>query len=104
MIAAAEIQRMAGTLGVSPDVVEHDYALGCFLHFLAEVDEIKTGWIFKGGTCLSKCHLDHYRFSEDLDFTLSRGSTPEEMVKLLDQAKSRAQAELGLRMDILRRA
>ncbi len=25
--------------------------------------------LFKGGTCLTKCYLGYYRFSEDLDFT-----------------------------------
>ena len=70
MIAPAEIQRASAALGVSPDVVEHDYALGCFLHFLAELAEIKRSWVFKGGTCLAKCHFSHYRFSEDLDFSL----------------------------------
>jgi hypothetical protein len=24
---------------------------------------------FKGGTCLAKCYLDYFRFSEDIDFT-----------------------------------
>ena len=35
MIAPSEIQRTSAALGVSQDVVEHDYALGCFLHFLS---------------------------------------------------------------------
>jgi predicted nucleotidyltransferase component of viral defense system len=29
----------------------------------------KEDYAFKGGTCLTKCHLGYYRFSEDLDFT-----------------------------------
>ncbi len=32
--------------------------------------QTKDSWIFKGGTCLKKCFFEHYRFSEDLDFTL----------------------------------
>ncbi len=28
-------------------------------------------WLFKGGTCLKKCFFETYRFSEDLDFTLT---------------------------------
>ena len=28
-------------------------------------------WVFKGGTCLKKCYFETYRFSEDLDFTLT---------------------------------
>ena len=33
--------------------------------------EISESWVFKGGTCLKKCFFETYRFSEDLDFTLS---------------------------------
>ncbi|MCK5282975.1 MAG: nucleotidyl transferase AbiEii/AbiGii toxin family protein [Nanoarchaeota archaeon] len=29
----------------------------------------KEKYAFKGGTCLTKCYLGYYRFSEDLDFT-----------------------------------
>jgi predicted nucleotidyltransferase component of viral defense system len=29
----------------------------------------KDRYAFKGGTCLTKCYLGYYRFSEDLDFT-----------------------------------
>ena len=28
-------------------------------------------WVFKGGTCLKKCYFETYRFSEDLDFSLT---------------------------------
>ena len=34
-------------------------------------DEISETWVFKGGTCLKKCFFETYRFSEDLDFTLT---------------------------------
>jgi predicted nucleotidyltransferase component of viral defense system len=27
--------------------------------------------VLKGGTCLKKCYFETYRFSEDLDFTLT---------------------------------
>lgn len=32
--------------------------------------ELSDAWAFKGGTCLKKCYIETYRFSEDLDFTL----------------------------------
>ena len=100
MIAPSEIQRTSAALGVSQDVVEHDYALGCFLHFLSGVLEVQRSWIFKGGTCLAKCHFTHYRFSEDLDFTLTESIQPDALGKLLDQAKTATQAETGIKMDI----
>ena len=83
-----------------PDVVEHEHALGCFLRYLAEVREIRTNWIFKGGTCLAKRHFDRYRFSEDLDFTSVKSVPPQDLVRLVDAAKVRAQEESGLRMDM----
>ncbi len=30
-----------------------------------------SNWAFKGGTCLKKCFFETFRFSEDIDFTLS---------------------------------
>ena len=35
---------------------------------------LAESWIFKGGTCLKKCYFETYRFSEDLDFTLTNPS------------------------------
>ncbi len=32
--------------------------------------EVQENFVFKGGTCLKKCYIEDYRFSEDLDFTL----------------------------------
>jgi len=100
MIAPSEIQRASAALGVSQDVVEHDYALGCFLHFLSGVPEVKHSWVFKGGTCLAKCHFTHYRFSEDLDFTLTESIQPHALGELLDLAKAMTQAEAGIKMDL----
>ena len=31
---------------------------------------MRAGWILKGGTCIKKCYVETYRFSEDLDFSL----------------------------------
>jgi predicted nucleotidyltransferase component of viral defense system len=33
------------------------------------IPELRQKLIFKGGTCLKKCYIPDYRFSEDLDFT-----------------------------------
>jgi predicted nucleotidyltransferase component of viral defense system len=45
--------------------------LGWLLAGISHHKELKTSWIFKGGTCLKKCYFETYRFSEDLDFTLT---------------------------------
>jgi len=52
-------------------VVEKDYVLGWLLAGVAANPEFTSSWVFKGGTCLKKCQLETYRFSEDLDFTVT---------------------------------
>lgn len=60
----------AQDLGLAPNVVEKDYALGWLLAGISQHPEIGQAWLFKGGTCLKKCFFETYRFSEDLDFTV----------------------------------
>ena len=71
MIDRREILDMAGTLGLLPQVVEKDYVLGWVLAGIYQQPALAESWIFKGGTCLKKCYFETYRFSEDLDFTLT---------------------------------
>ena len=71
MIERREILDIAGTLGLSPQVVEKDYVLGWVLAGIYQHTALAENWIFKGGTCLKKCYFETYRFSEDLDFTLT---------------------------------
>ena len=61
-------------------VLERDYCLAWFLAALAESD-LKPVLAFKGGTALKRCYFEDYRFSEDLDFTLTEPVTFEEFVK-----------------------
>jgi predicted nucleotidyltransferase component of viral defense system len=57
--------------GLRANVIEKDYVLGWVLAGIFNHPDIGSSWIFKGGTCLKKCYFETYRFSEDLDFTLS---------------------------------
>lgn len=78
MIGEAELRRSAARAGVDLMVLDLDYALGWFLAGLFSQTEAGFRLIFKGGTCLRKCYFPGYRFSEDLDFTLSSAwSLPE---------------------------
>jgi predicted nucleotidyltransferase component of viral defense system len=70
MIPKAELLAVAAEAGLLPATVEKDYVLGWTLYGIAGHPELSR-WIFKGGTCLKKCYFDTYRFSEDLDFTIS---------------------------------
>lgn len=62
----------SGEFGLTPHIVEKDYVLGWLLAGIAHHSELSASWIFKGGTCLKKCYFETYRFSEDLDFTVSK--------------------------------
>jgi len=71
MIDRREILDMATRMSLQPHVVEKDYVLGWMLAGISNHPDLRDSWIFKGGTCLKKCFFETYRFSEDLDFTLT---------------------------------
>ncbi len=71
MIGRREIIDTASALGLNPHVIEKDYVLGWVLWGINGHNSLTEKWIFKGGTCLKKCFFETYRFSEDLDFTLT---------------------------------
>jgi predicted nucleotidyltransferase component of viral defense system len=77
MIRLVEVQEAARAWGLRPDIVEKDYVLGWLLTGLSAHPHIQAQWIFKGGTCLKKCYLETFRFSEDLDFTLTPGAVQD---------------------------
>ena len=70
MIRSQDIRDRAGEWQLRADIVEKDYVLGWLLAALAAHPVTSATWIFKGGTCLKKCYMETYRFSEDLDFSL----------------------------------
>lgn len=71
MIDRQEVMEFAREFELAANVIEKDYVLGWMLAGIAADPDIGTSWVFKGGTCLKKCYFETYRFSEDLDFTLT---------------------------------
>ncbi len=63
-------------LGIPWEVLERDYLLSWILAGMAQVDPLKDTLVFKGGTALKKCYFGDYRFSEDLDFSVT-GNVPK---------------------------
>lgn len=51
------------------ELLEKDVILQTLLVELSAIPGFHDNFAFKGGTCLIKCYLGYYRFSEDLDFT-----------------------------------
>lgn len=71
MITSGEIQRLAKTQGVRDTQTEKDYVIGWILKGISRDAYLSESLIFKGGTVLKKVWFPAYRFSEDLDFTVS---------------------------------
>ena len=76
------------------ELVEKDIILHQILADLSEDETFANNFLFKGGTCLIKCHLGYYRFSEDLDFTWKRQEefaerTKSQVVKYLEEVLER---------------
>lgn len=71
MINRQEIMDFAREMGLDPNVIEKDYVLGWLLAGISSHPALSSHWVFKGGTCLKKCFFETYRFSEDLDFTIT---------------------------------
>lgn len=71
MIEKNEIITMANGLSLSPDTIEKDYVLSWLLWGINNHKDLSQAWLFKGGTSLKKCFFETFRFSEDLDFTVT---------------------------------
>ena len=70
MIKQKEIIQIARKNNVPKNTIDKDWILGHYLNALFSFESLCNVLIFKGGTCIKKCFVENYRFSEDLDFTL----------------------------------
>jgi predicted nucleotidyltransferase component of viral defense system len=70
MIKPKEISRKANAERVRQQQIEKDYIISWILWGVYNNDVLKEALIFKGGTCIKKVHIEDYRYSEDMDFTL----------------------------------
>ncbi len=61
------------------DLVGWDYIIHTILKELEKDPYFRENYVFKGGTCLVKCHLGYYRFSRDLDFAYRDSEKLQEM-------------------------
>lgn len=70
MINKHEVLLAAQKHALLPSTIEKDYVLSWILLGISSHPQLSKEWIFKGGTCIKKCYIRSYRFSEDLDFTV----------------------------------
>ncbi len=97
MIEKNEVLMMADGLSLRPDTVEKDYILGWMLHGINQHSTV-SHWAFKGGTSLKKCFFETFRFSEDLDFTLTDPTqlTTEFLLKTFEDITDQLSEEVGI--------
>jgi len=102
MIRHEDIKDLAFAWGLREDIIEKDYVIGWVLWGIGSDPELSISWVFKGGTCLKKCFLETYRFSEDLDFTVlpSGPIHPEEVREKVSKILSHVSAESGIDFSI----
>jgi predicted nucleotidyltransferase component of viral defense system len=100
MITKQNILERAAEWRLRPEVVEKDYVLGWLLVGISQHPELRESWVFKGGTCLKKCYFETYRFSEDLDFSLTPGAlyTADELLRQLKDLCRRVNEESGIEL------
>ena len=98
MISRTELNERIREWGIREDVIEKDYVIGWTLWGIGSDPHLSDSWAFKGGTCLKKCFLETFRFSEDLDFTVLPGGPSEagQVVPLLKDALERVYEESGI--------
>jgi predicted nucleotidyltransferase component of viral defense system len=69
--------------GYPEAVLERDYCLAWFLAGLSK-SPLCDIFAFKGDTALKRCYIGDYRFSEDLDFTLTKTTPLEAIINELE--------------------
>jgi hypothetical protein len=85
----------AGSRRIPEAVFERDYCLAWFLVGLSR-STLRNILAFKGGTALKRCYFGDYRFSEDLDFTLTRATSLEAIIAELENISADVQQASGV--------
>lgn len=98
MISRLDIDDRVRIWGLREDVVEKDYVLGWVLWGIGSDPQLGDSWVFKGGTCLKKCYIETYRFSEDLDFTVLEDGPidTDEVLVAISRVLDRVNQESGI--------
>lgn len=98
MISRIDINDRVREWGLREEIVEKDYVIGWILWGIGNDRLLKRTWCFKGGTCIKKCYIETYRFSEDLDFTVMPGGPiePTELNSIFEKIQNRVYEASGI--------
>jgi predicted nucleotidyltransferase component of viral defense system len=94
MIPIREIKEIARKLYVPPSTIERDYAQNWLLAYLDT-----SQMVFKGGTCIRKIFIENYRFSDDLDFTLTKNLDLDALQNMITESITRTREECGIQFE-----
>lgn len=102
MISHEDLRSLASEWGIADHIAEKNYVIGWVLWGIGQDKDIGQKWIFKGGTCLKKCYLETYRFSEDLDFTVLENGpiNPEDTQPILKRVLDKVHDESGINFSL----
>lgn len=96
MIDKRELLEKARERNLNLAMIEKDYVLGWLLFGFSTIPSL----IFKGGTALSKIYFPKtWRLSEDLDFTLTKGSF-EKILERLEEIFELVKRESGIELKL----
>ena len=84
---------------MSDKVIEKDYVITWILLALADSD-LNNSLAFKGGTALKKIYFPDYRYSEDLDFTLTQEIANEVILQKLNRTLEMLAKEQGFQFAV----
>ena len=91
MIRSQEIKEKAREYSVPVSTIERDYAQNWLLKYLHHPDII-----LKGGTGIKKVYHENYRFSDDLDFSLTHPIKDKDLFTHMNEAIDKAKEEVGI--------
>jgi len=95
MIRSQEIKEKAREYGVPTSTIERDYAQNWLLKYLCH-----PNIILKGGTGIKKVYNKNYRFSDDLDFSLTYPFKNKDLFTHMTEAVDKAKEEVGINFQI----
>lgn len=99
LIPLHELKKLANKEKVGVGILEKDYAITNFLYGLSKIKE-KEFFVFKGGTAIRKTYFPEWRYSEDLDFTVTKKHSKEELKKILEKIFSFILKSSGIKFNL----
>lgn len=93
----------SGAPQIPEQVIERDYVIAWFLTEFGG-HALDDHLAFKGGTALRRCWFPGYRFSEDLDFTMTTELPIEEVLAGFHEIQGAVESASGIQMEFDRSA